>query len=163
MTSFLRKYCRSRREIYYFWFYRLPWKLKNTILPQQETYPVLFLRSLFGQSTMWKEKESFQVAFWTYIYTLALFCSLFFPLHHHHHHPSCLPVETTIERRGRSETTYIIKQIFRFSFFSHSLCWTISARIHLTHTYCRSLSRWPQNKNEHYVCAIFSINDRNKT
>jgi hypothetical protein len=53
--------------------------------------------------------------------------------------------------------------VFRFSFFSHSLCWTISARIHLTHTYCRSLSRWPQNKNEHYVCAIFSINDRNKT
>jgi hypothetical protein len=52
-----------------------------------------------------------------HIYTGLVLFSLFFPLHHHHHHPSCLPVETTIERRGRSETTYIIKTNFSFFVF----------------------------------------------
>lgn len=74
------------------------------------------------------------------------------------------------QRRGRSETAYQVKQIFRFlPFFSFSFSSFFS---HLYSIHCieryphqrtqpmyilRSLSRWPQNENEHSRCAIFSM------
>jgi hypothetical protein len=55
---------------------------------------------------------------------------------------SCIPStcrDDDRQRRGRSETAYKVKQIFRFfflfSFILNSLCWTISAPMHSAYIY----------------------------
>ncbi len=103
--------CRLTKRKPHFYFHCLPWKFKNTVLSQSKTYSVLFLYS-FGQSTMRKEKELLQVTFWTYIYTLALFCSLFFSLY-----SSSFILSTCRDDDNKREKEGLLKQIFRFFFF----------------------------------------------
>ncbi len=57
-----------------------------------------------------RKRNNFKLLFeHTYMYILALFCSLF-PLHHHHHHhhhASRLPVETTTDREEEGPKRHI--------------------------------------------------------
>jgi hypothetical protein len=79
---------------------------------------------------------------------------------------SCIPStcrDDDRQRRGRSETAYQVKQIFRFfflfSFILNSLCWTISAPMHSVYIYVYfglylgDLKMRTSTK----VCAIFSM------
>jgi hypothetical protein len=77
------------------------------------------------------------------------------------------------QRRGRSETAYEVKQIFRFfflfSFILNSLFWTISAPMHSAYIYFGLYLGDLKMRTNTIVCAIFSnmkcVNggDRNKT
>lgn len=93
-----------------FLLYCLHRKFKNIIFSQQKTYPILLLWCLnFDQSTMRKEKGIIlSRLFFEHVYVYAglvlFFLAARLPpfLHNHHHdHPSCLPVETTAERRKK--------------------------------------------------------------
>ena len=93
---------------------------------------------------------------------------------------SCIPPSTCRDndrqRRGRSETAYKVKQIFRFLFFCllsfilNSLYWTISAPPHSTHTHAHiSVVISVTSKRERILCMCNFLNvkcmnggDRNK-
>ncbi len=134
-------------------------------------YCSVFLCSCRLSVILWWEKKrnNFKLLF-KYTYTgLVLFS--FSP-------PSSSSIPSTCrdddrQRRGRSETAYEVKQIFRFfflfSFILNSLFWTISAPMHSAYIYFGLYLGDLKMRTNTIVCAIFSnmkcVNggDRNKT
>jgi hypothetical protein len=160
-------YWRITKEIDYFFIWSSTLEVQEHYsLTIEDISPFCFCTLfLFGQSTMRREKELFQVTFWTYIYTLALFCSLFFLPSSSSSSSFILSTcrDDSTKKRKVREIAYIVKQIFFVfffsSFFSHSLCLN-DIRSNTLNTYIfRSLSRWPQNKNTNtiYMCNFHNI------